>query len=95
MLVVKACAWKVAGPVAVSKYSVTVIDSPAATARGTASLTTSPRAGISVSGAPAKVSRVDVPADPALAPAIRTGEVPYAWDSRTRTRSPPALSRTT
>ncbi|MFI6459110.1 hypothetical protein [Streptomyces sp. NPDC050528] len=78
-----------------SKYNVMTTDSPASTASWTASLTNSPRAGISPSAAPPKASRTTAPAHPTEPEAIRTGEFPYAFENRTRTLSPPAVSRTT
>ncbi|MFF5298739.1 hypothetical protein ACFY5F_05195 [Streptomyces sp. NPDC013161] len=73
----------------------TTTDSPAATASWTPSLTNSPRAGISPSTAPPKVSRTTAPPRATEPEAIRTGEFPYAFENRTRTLSPPAVSRTT
>ncbi|MEU5704736.1 hypothetical protein [Streptomyces aurantiacus] len=90
-----------------SRYSVTVTDSPASTGSPAASPTISARAGISADEAPSKVSRRTEPgwtaaprAVPAravrarVAPAIRSGEVPYTFERRIRTRSPPAVRRT-
>ncbi|WP_405991272.1 hypothetical protein [Streptomyces sp. NBC_00986] len=78
-----------------SKYSVTATDSPASTASWTESLTNSPRAGISPSGEPSKASRTTTPPAATEPAAILTGEFPYALENRTRTRSPPAVNRTT
>nr|WP_324604891.1 hypothetical protein [Streptomyces xylophagus] len=73
----------------------TTTDSPAATASWTESLTNSPRAGISPSAEPSKASRTTTPSAATEPAAIRTGEVPYAFENRTRTLPPPAVSRTT
>src|SRR5438105_15755528 len=84
------------------RYTLTTSSLKFATARSTGSLTAAAPAIIAMADRPPKITRCSVPdltsaaspASPTLVPPISSGRSPVSFDRRSRTREPPALTRT-